>query len=261
MKRFLLVIFVSGLACEPADIGSTIEPLERVDVEDLPPGSATGSRFAGDYLFLDFSLDACTCSKADPALFDCDQVGIAAGSVEVNHEEGRLEFVPIIEGERAGEFWLTGGVETDGSFTVGGVTPAIRSGEVVGETLQRAVGVFADPELAFTLENRVRMQFDGSSVDCTAEMSLRAVRQEGSVMPACVFDDDCPSSDPHCVDGTCENGLEGASCRTDFDCPDETLVCIDDQCRPRGGIGDPCTLGSHCQPGLWCSLERLCEAM
>lgn len=76
MKNYgvYLVALVLGLgACDDLSVGGD-GGLEREDVEDIPPGDASGDDVSGAYLFTSFDQRSCSCSAGDPcgSVLDCN---------------------------------------------------------------------------------------------------------------------------------------------------------------------------------------------
>ncbi|MCY0987959.1 hypothetical protein OV203_12545 [Nannocystis sp. ILAH1] len=107
-------------------LGGCDDQLSEADVTDLPAGDALGDAFAGDYT-MELTTLSCEGICAPVRLSElvvlsvCDVGARQSGTASVSQTDGRLQ-LDIRGALQASR--LLGGVDTDGTFVVGGVATA-----------------------------------------------------------------------------------------------------------------------------------------
>lgn len=259
----LLAIFTLALGCSGDDLsvgGDGDGGLERQDVEDIPPGDASGEDVSGAYLFTSFDQRSCSCSSGDQALF-CDST-LAVEGIVLTQDDGALELRELDLSMSGAEVVLTGGIDADGALVVGGVNPTLdASGTPIGDTVNRVEGTIVAGDGGSLLWSfRSRAVLEGETIDCSMAVELSVSWWDPDTLGACGGDGDCHPDRPYCVDDVCSDGAVGATCVFDSDCA--TNICVDDVCSG-GAVGDACTFPSECASGVCvdgaCGTEESCE--
>lgn len=146
--------------------------LERSDVEDLAPGDATGSDASGVYeleLFARDCLGSCLVRAGVITASLCDAGELATEIVEVTQTDGRL----VMDSAGLVVERITGGIDADGSFEVGGF------GTQYGGSVAVAVyssGTLEGDRFTGTAQSRGSGSVEGNSIDCTAIYEISGVR-------------------------------------------------------------------------------------
>jgi hypothetical protein len=87
--------------------GSGARRITAADITQVPPGTATGALFSGDYVVTGGAIEGCTCR-----LGSCSTLHVNVGSITTAVEtDGVLQF-----SSPTGGLGCTGGVDSDGSF-------------------------------------------------------------------------------------------------------------------------------------------------
>lgn len=168
MVRKLLIVLIgtallSGQMCTPAPAPPC---LETADVTNIPPGNATGSAFGGQYVIVSGYGSSChTCSRNEiPDFCEHWAPSLTEGTiVTVTQSDGRITF-------QDASTTATGGVNTDGSFSLGAIIPVTdnESGETIGQGLVLMTGQFVDDRILMT----ARMRMTGNWPDGLADAEV-----------------------------------------------------------------------------------------
>jgi hypothetical protein len=146
--------------------------LAREDVADLPPGGGQGASASGSY---DIELYTRSCSgkcsiEVDGFTFGlCDVGEVDTASLEVTQTDGRL----VMDADGLVLDRLSGGIEADGGFTVGGW--GTEEGGAV-EVRVLSTGSLTGAVITGTAETRAVGSYEGESVDCTAIFDVTGAR-------------------------------------------------------------------------------------
>jgi hypothetical protein len=156
-------------------LGGCDEQLSDADVTDLPAGDALGDAFAGDYTMELVTL-ACDglCAPIEVSdlvrLSVCDVGARQSGTARVTQQDGRLQLdvAGALQASR-----LIGGVDSDGSFTVGGITTAASQARTFRSRIEGTLDATGGTGLMHTLS--VGRRTDLRELQCEArhELSLR----------------------------------------------------------------------------------------
>lgn len=165
MNRFGVAALAAMFLSTMAACGGGSD-LDRDAVTNIPPGDATGSAASGSY---SFDLYISKCSGTCPlitvglsTLSTCDVGFRDTADVTLTQSDGRIQ----IDSQDLLVTRMTGGLDADGSFDVGGYGTQL-SGAI--DITTRAHGVLAQ-DGSVTAQNRTRAQgnVNGTKVDCTA---------------------------------------------------------------------------------------------
>jgi hypothetical protein len=156
MNHFKLLCLVFFAACGGGSGGD----LERDDVINLPAGSGTGTAATGTYL-MELRVTACvgTCT---PGV--CEDGDVVGGEAAVTQQDGRLTL-------DAGGVPLTGGIDTDGGYVIGGFGTLGTLDAAI-----RSEGTWSGDSLNGTYDAHIVGTQGGDSIDCTVESSLSGTR-------------------------------------------------------------------------------------
>ena len=108
LRGFFVLVFWAG-GCGSGGNGADLRPrtLTREDVAALPPGSASGSVFAGTYLVREAQIEACACRAGTCQPFHA----LSGASSVVTQNDGALA--------STGSGLCTGGIDEDGRYWCG----------------------------------------------------------------------------------------------------------------------------------------------
>ncbi len=252
-----------ALACTSCE-GSTVsvgggQDLEPQDTENLPTGSAVGSDVSGAYLFTSFERRSCTCTSGDES--ELCAVTLVAEGIVLEQNDGALSLQWFESLMPEDDVVLTGGIDADGSFTVGGVNTVIVDGEPAWQTsnlVEGTVEARVGGDLIWTARSQAVL--DGVSADCAMVFDLSIAWWDPQAVSECADALDCHPAKPYCVHEECSDGAVGAACVFDGDCA--TGNCAGDVCS-LGEAGDACTFPSDCQSGVCvddeCAAAEDCE--
>ena len=147
--------------------------LQRSDVEDLPAGDAVGTAASGDYgleLYTRSCSGTCLVHSGGFTASLCDVGQIDDTTLTVTQQDGAL----VMQSDGLVLDRLTGGLDADGTFDVGGWGTQ-QGGEVEVEV--RSSGTLAGDAFTGTAESRGHGHVGGEHVDCTARYDLSGARQ------------------------------------------------------------------------------------
>lgn len=169
----LLIVTCNESDPDPLDPGV-------VEVIAQEEGDAEGSDQSGQYVFKSTGRPTCDCPMTSQiALCSVDLSTLTTIGVEINiiQSDGAL----VISAESAdGALTLSGAIDADGGFDVGGV---YNLDSVIGQAdiYIRLTGFFTAPgSLTATLRDRVKGQFGDQSVDCRTNGEVAATRAPAS---------------------------------------------------------------------------------
>lgn len=158
------------------------DPLDPGVVEDIAreEGDAEGSDQSGQYVFESVGTPTCDCPMTSQiALCSVDLSTLTTIGVEINIIQSDGALVISAEGPD-GAIALSGAIDADGGFDVGGV---YNLSSVIGEAdiFIRLTGTFSAPgSLTASLLDRVKGQFGDQSIDCRTEGEVAATRVPAS---------------------------------------------------------------------------------
>jgi len=171
MKGYVLVVvFGIGLISCGGNSG-----LGQKDVMDLPQGTATGNALSGVYEIELYAKDCkgkCRISYMGTTVSYCDIGDKENDTVDVTQTEGRIQ-IDI----DPGDFLVTrleGGINTDGSFLIGGYATHFGGQGEVATLAQGSIsteGVFQGE-----IEAHLWGSAEGHSIDCTQIYDLSGSR-------------------------------------------------------------------------------------
>ena len=154
--------------------GSSPYGPDRDDVSDIPAGDATGTTATGEYELQLYTADCLgDCPVIRSGIFSvslCDVGEVDEQTVDVTQTDGRL----VMIGEGLQVERLTGGVDADGTFEVGGWGTQ-NGGDV--EVAILSTGTLAGARFTGTAESRGHGSIDGQSIDCTAVYEVAGARE------------------------------------------------------------------------------------
>jgi hypothetical protein len=157
MRALLLMVFLA--ACGGGS-------LDRLDVENIPPGDAVGSGLSGawslTYRVTGCSGD-CTTGTGEDEQVHCTVIDVPLGEdLEVVQQAGVLELL-----RTDGSSYLRGAANADGSFVVG--TYLMSEGV---EHMIRLAGTSSPTAMSGTLEGRIKDPVIGLDCVASAEASM-----------------------------------------------------------------------------------------
>ena len=152
--------------------GAPTKTLTPTNVSNMPPGDATGTALSGTYLVTSSTIEGCDCRVGSCGFFR----GATGGTVTVTQQDGSLTFTAL------GTQPAVGGVNADGTFSVGGAFPVPYSvGQ--GEDYTIDTGTFevsggVPTGVQFQSYQTITGTLEGGSYDCDLVASITA-RYEG----------------------------------------------------------------------------------
>jgi hypothetical protein len=141
--------------------------LTRTEVENIPPGNATGTDFSGVY---STNANTTSCAGKCPVLnvgiftLDTCDVGMQ-NTVHITLQQNGGDLV-ILDDATNLVTRLEGGINSDGSFTAGGY--ATQAGGAVEITARVTGKVSADGKITAMAEGYGTGSYMGQTIDCTA---------------------------------------------------------------------------------------------
>lgn len=148
------------------------DELTRADVEDLPPGDATGDAASGTYelaLYTTSCHGTCRLRVGSFVVTVCDVGDLDESTITVTQRDGELVMdTPDLRVNR-----LRGGIGADGAYEVGGW--ATQGGGAV-EVLVHAAGRVEGDRVAGVARSHSRGAVDGHEVDCASTYEIDGAR-------------------------------------------------------------------------------------
>ncbi len=272
--HFAALVLVAGaasLSCgaQTLAIGGGDEPIDLDDVEGLPAGSAQGDDASGAYQVTSFDVVACDCRQG--AL--CDRgFTLAIAGLGLDQRDGALTATTLQTSPADPSFVLRGGIDEDGAFEIGAVSPVTVDAVETGESYNLFAGA-VQPRVAIDGRWTLRARYldDGVPVDCDLHADVALVWWDSwdgggdtDSIPggpgdtgggeACDLSMPC-APDLACFEGVCQDGAEGDGCTNTTHCAPEN-ACVDGSCWD-GSEGDPCGGWVDCSPSNNC-IEGTC---
>lgn len=173
MVLTLAVPLLMGQMCGTTQTPPPPECLELEDVINIASGTAMGTSLSGTYHGLSSVIDSCVqCSQNTVPDSYCTPPTFAEQTFTVTQYAGTLAI-------ESPEIRMTGRVDQDGSFEVGGVSsPTREDGVRTGQALMLIRGRFEDTLIVGTIRCRLTFQIpDGRTIDLDQVASVTAQRQ------------------------------------------------------------------------------------
>jgi len=170
----LAVVFFSGQMCGGPETAPPPDCLELQEVMNVPAGTATGTGFSGIYRGLSAVSDECLlCTRNEIPEMNCDAPTLSGRPWTVTQSNGALMM-------QDAEFVMTGGVNADGTFLIGGIAAPTRDdGVKTGQVLLLMDGRFSGNLIVATIRWHVTAQAsDGRTADGEQLLSVTFQRDE-----------------------------------------------------------------------------------
>lgn len=149
--------------------------LTQDDVTNLPDGNATGTAYTGTYqleLITKSCSGKCYIEYQNLPVSFCDVSDKESANITVTQSEGHVQ-VEADEGDLQVTL-LEGGINTDGSFTVGGYATQY-GGQL--KVASKATGtITTDGNFQGEAETHLWGSGEGQSLNCTAQFTLQGFR-------------------------------------------------------------------------------------